>query len=64
VVLQVDGGINPATARQAAAAGANVLVAGTAVFAAPAGPAAAIRALKDAAAAGQQQGSVCHTLSD
>ena len=30
--LQVDGGINPETARQAIAAGADVLVAGTAVF--------------------------------
>ncbi len=30
--LEVDGGINPETARRARAAGANVLVAGTAVF--------------------------------
>jgi ribulose-phosphate 3-epimerase len=30
--LEVDGGINPETARQAIAAGANILVAGTAVF--------------------------------
>ncbi len=30
--LEVDGGINPDTAKQVAAAGANVLVAGTAVF--------------------------------
>lgn len=30
--LEVDGGINPETARQAIAAGANVLVAGSAVF--------------------------------
>jgi ribulose-phosphate 3-epimerase len=30
--LQVDGGVNPETARQCIAAGANVLVAGTAVF--------------------------------
>lgn len=30
--LQVDGGINPATAPLAAAAGANVLVAGSALF--------------------------------
>jgi ribulose-phosphate 3-epimerase len=36
--LQVDGGINPETARAAAAAGADVLVAGSAVFAG--GPAA------------------------
>ena len=32
VVIEVDGGIDPETARQAAAAGANVLVAGTAAF--------------------------------
>jgi len=32
VMLEVDGGINPETARQAIAAGADVLVAGTAVF--------------------------------
>jgi ribulose-phosphate 3-epimerase len=33
--LQVDGGINSQTARQVVAAGANVLVAGTAIFGAP-----------------------------
>ncbi len=32
ILLEVDGGITPHTARQAIAAGANVLVAGTAVF--------------------------------
>lgn len=32
IALEVDGGITPQTARQAIAAGANVLVAGTAVF--------------------------------
>jgi ribulose-phosphate 3-epimerase len=32
IELEVDGGINPDTARRAIAAGANVLVAGTAVF--------------------------------
>jgi len=32
VMLQVDGGINPATAKEVIAAGANVLVAGSAVF--------------------------------
>jgi len=32
ILLEVDGGINPQTARQAVNAGANVLVAGTAVF--------------------------------
>ncbi|MPN05292.1 Ribulose-phosphate 3-epimerase [bioreactor metagenome] len=33
--LEVDGGINPETARQAVSAGANVLVAGSSVFGAP-----------------------------
>ncbi len=33
IALEVDGGINPETAKQAISAGANVLVAGTAVFA-------------------------------
>jgi len=32
IALEVDGGITPETAKQAIAAGANVLVAGTAVF--------------------------------
>jgi ribulose-phosphate 3-epimerase len=32
IMLQVDGGINPETAREVVAAGANVLVAGSAVF--------------------------------
>ncbi|MCB2107055.1 MAG: ribulose-phosphate 3-epimerase [Rhodobacteraceae bacterium] len=45
IEIEVDGGINADTARQCAAAGADVLVAGTAVFAA--GPyAAAIAALR------------------
>ena len=35
IALEVDGGITPATAKQAIAAGATVLVAGTAVFLAP-----------------------------
>jgi pentose-5-phosphate-3-epimerase len=46
--IQVDGGVNKDTARLAAAAGANVLVAGTAVFGAPEGPAAAIAGLMSA----------------
>jgi ribulose-phosphate 3-epimerase len=33
--LEVDGGINPETAKRAIAAGANVLVAGNAVFKTP-----------------------------
>ena len=32
VMLEVDGGINPETAKEAIAAGADVLVAGTAIF--------------------------------
>jgi len=43
--LEVDGGINPDTARQAVQAGADVLVAGSAVYG-PADPAAAIAALR------------------
>ena len=35
IELEVDGGINPQTAREAVTAGANVLVAGTAVFGEP-----------------------------
>ena len=45
--LQVDGGINPDTAKQVIAAGADVLVAGTAVFKnGPSGYAAAIKSLR------------------
>jgi ribulose-phosphate 3-epimerase len=47
IALQVDGGITPATARQARAAGATALVAGTAIFGAP-DYAAAIAALRAA----------------
>ena len=48
VFLEVDGGIDPETAPQAVAAGANVLVAGTAAFrGGPKDYAANIRALKD-----------------
>jgi len=49
VQLDVDGGIDPDTARQAAAAGANVLVAGTAAFkGGPSAYAANIEALRGA----------------
>ena len=45
--LQVDGGINPDTAKQVVAAGADVLVAGTTVFKnGPSGYAAAIKSLR------------------
>ncbi len=50
VLLAVDGGIDRHTASQVVAAGANVLVAGTAVFAAPEGVKVAVAALR---AAGQ-----------
>jgi ribulose-phosphate 3-epimerase len=50
ITLQVDGGITPATARAALAAGANALVAGTAIFGSP-DYAAAILALRTAAPA-------------
>jgi ribulose-phosphate 3-epimerase len=44
--LEVDGGIDVHTAPPAVAAGARALVAGTAVFRAPEGPATAVRALR------------------
>lgn len=47
--IQVDGGINPETARDAATAGADVLVAGSAIFWAPDPPEAA-RKIREAAA--------------
>jgi ribulose-phosphate 3-epimerase len=50
VAIQVDGGIDTATAPLAAAAGATVFVAGNAIFGAP-DPAAAARRIRDAAAA-------------
>ncbi len=49
-IIQVDGGINAQTAGLVAAAGANCLVAGNAVFAAP-DPKAAIAEIRDAAMA-------------
>jgi ribulose-phosphate 3-epimerase len=48
VEIEVDGGIDTETAPLAAKAGATVLVAGTAVYGHPGGPAAGIRALRDA----------------
>jgi ribulose-phosphate 3-epimerase len=44
--IQVDGGVNDATAPTAARAGADVFVAGTAVFRHPAGIEAGLRALR------------------
>jgi ribulose-phosphate 3-epimerase len=49
--LEVDGGIDVETGRVAVQAGANVLVAATAVFGAPEGPAAAVRRLIEEASA-------------
>ncbi len=46
--IEVDGGINTTTARQVVAAGANVLVAGAAIFEAPEGIARAIACLRQA----------------
>ncbi len=45
--LEVDGGIDPGTARLALDAGANVLVAGSAVFADPAGVASGMKRLRE-----------------
>ena len=49
VRLEVDGGVTPANARALVEAGADVLVAGSAVFRHPDGPGAGIRALRAAA---------------
>jgi len=46
--LEVDGGIKPENAGRVVAAGATVLVAGSAVFEDPAGPVAALRRFKQA----------------
>ncbi len=54
--IEVDGGIDPQTAGRVAAAGANVLVAGTSIFQAPEGIEAAIKAIREAAQRGQAQG--------
>ena len=50
VDIEVDGGLNPETVKSAAAAGANVIVAGTATFRAE-DPASAIRELRENAEA-------------
>jgi len=54
--IEVDGGVNAETAGRVAAAGATVLVAGTAVFGAK-DYAAAISSLRSAASAGSRRGS-------
>ncbi|MBN1975780.1 MAG: ribulose-phosphate 3-epimerase [Anaerolineae bacterium] len=53
--IEVDGGIDSQTAERVAAAGANVLVAGTSIFQAPEGIEAAIKALREAAQRGQRK---------
>lgn len=55
VLIEVDGGIDPDTAPEAVAAGADVLVAGSAIFGAADGPAAAVRRLAEAAARGEAE---------
>ena len=50
VVLEIDGGIDPHTAPQAVAAGARMLVAGSAVFGAPGGPDQGVKRLRDSLA--------------
>ncbi len=52
--IEVDGGINAETVRQVVARGANVLVAGAAVFASPEGIAGAIGHLRQLAEAGNE----------
>ncbi|MCP4542016.1 MAG: ribulose-phosphate 3-epimerase [Chloroflexi bacterium] len=52
--LEVDGGIGPQTAERVVAAGATVLVSGTAVFGATEGVTAAVEAIREAAHRGQQ----------
>jgi ribulose-phosphate 3-epimerase len=51
VDIEVDGGISPATVQGAAAAGANVLVAGSALYRDPSGPAHAVTELRELAEA-------------
>lgn len=46
-ILEIDGGIDPSTAPRVVAAGATMLVAGSAVFRATGGPAAGVRALRE-----------------
>ena len=59
--LEVDGGIDPTTAPEVTARGANVLVAGSAVFRSE-NPPAALAALKRAAEEGIVQGKTEHSL--
>ena len=54
--IEIDGGIDPTTAPAVVAAGASLLVAGSAVFGAPGGPGAGVRRLR--ASLSQQTSSV------
>ncbi|NBO84415.1 MAG: ribulose-phosphate 3-epimerase, partial [Actinobacteria bacterium] len=51
VDLEVDGGISPSTVRGAAGAGANVLIAGSALFRDPQGLGHAVSEIRDGATA-------------
>jgi ribulose-phosphate 3-epimerase len=54
--LEVDGGLSPATAREAAARGADILVAGSAIFkGGPTAYATNIEALRQAAIEGSRE---------
>ena len=57
VDIEVDGGIGPSTIAGAAAAGANVLVAGSALYRDPQGLAHAVTDLRDRAEAAQSAGT-------
>jgi ribulose-phosphate 3-epimerase len=60
VALGIDGGVGPETAAACARSGANVLVAGSHVFAAP-DPGEAYRAIVEAAAGGAEDGASART---
>ncbi len=49
-ILEIDGGIDPTTAPQAVTAGARMLVAGSAVFGTPGGPAQGVKRLRESLA--------------
>lgn len=55
VDIEVDGGIGPSTARQVAVAGANILVAGSALFKDPEGLGHAVEQLRELGRAGRAQ---------
>ena len=59
--LELDGGIDPASARLGAAAGAGVLVADTSIFGDPEGVAAAMKRVRAASEEpiNPEKGSVC-----